>query len=578
MQKRIDAVCRQYQLKACPAITVPGLSSAFICGVFRPVLVLPEGKETADFVLLHELLHLKYFDALQSIGWCILRALHWCNPFLAPVFRIIENDMESLCDQRVLERLLGEDRRLYGQLLLSMANDTYARAPGTSSISNGGKNIAKRITAIVRFKKYPKGMALVSVCVTLLLAGPSIVGSAAAYSSDEYTPRTDYELSHALSMARLNRCTTLAGALDTYAKGLLQGNGIYVAMASSLSKQENLCKDMQNNHDLGLNLDLHYYDPGEGLSEPYPGRGYQIYNITQIAENRYEALLVLPVIRYTDDNGDPLIYPNAAADDEGPLYYSDCYVIVPVTVCKEDAWVVEESGERILSTKSYADATYSPEFSDIPWMAETSAAGNTGTLTMMAKVLYYINNDLVQNTTYSFLGATTSFDMQPKPDAEFEHARVETYTLYDCTDNSTGAYPEFQAGMQTVALGTKEDIKNIDWNYFAEHQKEMLEREAEDLQIKYGDNIPEEAQTALLNFSSSSNQGYYLHSIGVEDDWDYKLADMNGRMIYSVDENTAVFPYGYAIRIFWDQKTAEDFTVVWDENGEVPLEVHLYVK
>lgn len=102
---------------------------------------------------------------------------------------------------RVLERLQGEERREYGLILLNMANEKYARVPGTSSISNGGKNIKRRITAIVRFKKYPKGMALVSVCIGIILIFSMIGGSSYAYSSKEYYPETERELDIAMSIA-----------------------------------------------------------------------------------------------------------------------------------------------------------------------------------------------------------------------------------------------------------------------------------------------------------------------------------------------------------------------------------------
>ena len=85
--------------------------------------------------------------------------------------------MESLCDRRVLEKLEGEERRDYGKILLLMANDRYPRAFGTTSLSNGGKNIAKRIACIAHFKKYPKGMALVSVCIGIMLIQPLFFGS-----------------------------------------------------------------------------------------------------------------------------------------------------------------------------------------------------------------------------------------------------------------------------------------------------------------------------------------------------------------------------------------------------------------
>ncbi|MBP3677068.1 MAG: hypothetical protein J6I97_01840, partial [Agathobacter sp.] len=174
MKQKMLVVCDKYAVNPCKIVAVEGLSSAFICGVIRPVLVVPKNEEIDEKVLLHELLHLKHHDTMQNIGWCMLRSLHWCNPLIHVVINHIENDMESLCDQRVLELLEGEERREYGTILLSMANQKYARIPGTTSISNGGNNISKRIAAIVRFKKYPEGMALVSVCIILTLFWPTI--------------------------------------------------------------------------------------------------------------------------------------------------------------------------------------------------------------------------------------------------------------------------------------------------------------------------------------------------------------------------------------------------------------------
>ncbi|MBQ9346644.1 MAG: M56 family metallopeptidase [Oscillibacter sp.] len=162
VQAALDRNAERYGLPSCPAVAAD-LPSAMVCGVFRPVLALPGGGEPDEKILLHELLHLKYHDTAQNVFWSLLRALHWCNPFLWRVFDHIQNDLESLCDQRVLERLEGEARREYGYLLLGQASIRYARFPGTSSISNGAANIRRRVEAVARFQRYPQGMALVSV-------------------------------------------------------------------------------------------------------------------------------------------------------------------------------------------------------------------------------------------------------------------------------------------------------------------------------------------------------------------------------------------------------------------------------
>ena len=223
---RLEGVAGQYGLKVPRRVVVlPGAESAFVCGPLRPVLVLPE-RAVDDKVLLHELLHLNCGDLWAGVGMCVLRCLHWCNPLLWYCWDQAQNDCEALCDQRVLERLEGEERREYGVILLSMADDKYARAPGTTSMANGGKNIKARIGAIARFKRYPQGVALGSWCVAVVLAVTCLVGTGGAVEMPQYDQRGRF----ALTAALINRPTTVAGALDTYAKSVLCDSPIYFAM------------------------------------------------------------------------------------------------------------------------------------------------------------------------------------------------------------------------------------------------------------------------------------------------------------------------------------------------------------
>lgn len=225
---QLERVAERYGLKIPRRVVVLGAAeSAFVCGPISPVLVLPE-RAVDDKVLLHELLHLKYGDLWAGVGICLLRCLHWCNPLLWYCWNRAQNDSEALCDQRVLERLEGEQRREYGVILLSMAEDKYARAPGTTSMANGGRNIKARIGAIARFKRYPRGVALGARCVAVMLAVTCLAGTGGAVAVPQYDQRGAF----ALSAAMLNRPTTVAGALDTYAKAVLCDSPVYFAMVA----------------------------------------------------------------------------------------------------------------------------------------------------------------------------------------------------------------------------------------------------------------------------------------------------------------------------------------------------------
>ena len=220
-------------------------ATPFLMGVFRPTLVLPMEWDMEEKVLLHELLHLKYQDVLAGWVTTLFRCLHWCNPILWLAFDKIGNDRECLCDQRVLERLEGEERRDYGRVLLSMADNRSIRIPGATTMANGARSVAARIQAIARFKRYPQGMTLVSVCITLSLAYALVAGTPiqALVQESGGTVFAPSSMAGALSTGQLNRPTTVAGALDTYGKGvLLKYDDPYTALlcAAMTAPEENL--------------------------------------------------------------------------------------------------------------------------------------------------------------------------------------------------------------------------------------------------------------------------------------------------------------------------------------------------
>ena len=439
---RLAAVCEKYGLRCSRAVEVEGLPTAFVCGVFRPVLAVPKGG-VDDKVLLHELLHLKYFDAAQGIFWCLIRALHWCNPFMHYVLDRVGNDLESLCDQRVLERLEGEERREYGSILLGMANAKYARAPGTSSISNGGKNISRRIAAIVRFKLYPRGMALASVCIAVVLATPLLLGTASADTGHMH-PGPQRELDRSLAAARTTRCQPPAAALDTYAKGLIYDNGVFLAAASPFEKHEELYAGMRESGADGW-VAYHY----EAIPEQYSvdsGSGYLINNIVS-TENACEAELVFTVSHVAElENGGWLKGENG--DTLTGLY------VVPVRAYEAEGWVVEETGERRfiaadpMVTDTVALARWGNDI--LPWRDTVSVERECGTVTLRRN-LYAVASD----SSMGLAGVPQGYsDSIYRPNAEFKPVAELFCVEYACNEDSL---PEDTAALHMVTLSSTDE-------------------------------------------------------------------------------------------------------------------------
>lgn len=440
---QIAAVCEKYGLRCSRAVEVEGLPTAFVCGVFRPVLAVPKGG-VDDKVLLHELLHLKYFDAAQGIFWCLIRALHWCNPFMHYVLDRVGNDLESLCDQRVLERLEGEERREYGSILLGMANAKYARAPGTSSISNGGRNISRRIAAIVRFKLYPRGMALASVCIAVVLATPLLLGTASADTGHMH-PGPQRELDRSLAAARTTRCQTPAAALDTYAKGLLYDNGVFLAAASPFEKHEELYAGMRESGADGW-VAYHY----EAIPEQYSidsGSGYLINNIVS-TEDGCEAELVLTVSYVADqENGGWLKGENG--DTLTGLY------VVPVRAYEAEGWVVEETGERLfipITDFMVSDPVSLARWGNdiLPWRDTVSVERETGTVTLRRNI-YAMASD----SSIGLAGVPQGYsDSVYRPDAVFRTMAELFCVEYTCNEAN---FPKSVAKLEMLPLGSPDE-------------------------------------------------------------------------------------------------------------------------
>ena len=419
---QLRRVAAQYDLPLCRAVEVEGLPSAFVCGVIRPVLALPAGQAVDDKVILHELLHLKYHDAAWGLLICLFRCLHWCNPLLWYCADRAGNDAEALCDQRVLERLEGEDRRDYGIILLSMASGRYARAPGTSSMANGGRNIRERIEAIARFKRYPAGMALASVCVALVLLFPLVLGQGQTLAKANGLGHSDeLEFHTAMASARLTPCTTAAGALDAYGKAVIEQNGIYRALCAPIDQQA----------DLAAQMEAFAHGPDNWVHEHWesglPGRadhtaGYFLYNLTETAGG-YTAVVVFPLqLAYLDGSDAPPVYET----ENGNAYAAwqavraerqgDRWVVLP-----QGAFQVAELqlAREDLSLLRYGDPA-------LP-AAVTYAADVDGLRLEIAWQTVHTVDNAVETGGSWFFGPSATFDTRPKPSARFDAAMEYSY-------------------------------------------------------------------------------------------------------------------------------------------------------
>ena len=506
------------KIKNIKIISVKGINSAFICGIFSPVLVLPSERETDEKILLHEIMHLKSFDSLQNILWCLLRCLHWCNPFMHYIFNIIGNDMEMLCDQRVLEKLEGEERRDYGVLLLNEVNKKYARMPGTTSVSNGGKNISRRIEAIVRFKKYPKGMALVSVCIAIILSLPCLFVNA-GFSADNniYFPQNEYEYQKALAYVRINRPTTIAGAIDTYAKALMEDSGIMLLATSPTESHQEIINNFDSYFLTDNNIDIYYSD----------GRPFSVFNLTKTGDEKYSAVLAFSI--YEEDV--------EGYSKEEELGFGDT-LFVPIEIFKENNfWVVKETGER-KHTKSYLDASPLLQINcledNAPTLFEDTKQGENGTLCVKTSSVYTIAYGSKNSQDTPFFTGGINYDNNVNLSRDFSSCLIETNYIY------------------TYEGDDYKEVSHVSMEYSADTNAEF-----------------ESEGSSSLNFFSSSTDGSgkSSHSVNIGSEWDKSISINETDSNYDYKKLMEGYNSNRKIAVYVDGKLVDTFTVEVDING-----------
>jgi beta-lactamase regulating signal transducer with metallopeptidase domain len=126
----VGQICSQLGLRRVPAVvTIKEDCSPFVCGLFRPVLVLPGGLLRAldpgqlRQVLLHELAHVKRRDLLW--GWIpeIARMIYFFNPVAHWVGYRIRLERELACDQLAMA-LSGHGAADYAETLVQVVSQT----------------------------------------------------------------------------------------------------------------------------------------------------------------------------------------------------------------------------------------------------------------------------------------------------------------------------------------------------------------------------------------------------------------------------------------------------------------------
>ena len=157
---------RQVRIKVSDRIDSP-----LTYGIFRPVILLPKNiykcdKKTSEYILSHELTHIKRFDVLYKLLMALAVSLHWFNPFAWVMLVLASRDIELSCDEEVVLRKngSGNEREEYALTLIEMEEK---RSFGALASGFGGSSVKERIKSVMQLKK---ASALEKTAAVLLVA------------------------------------------------------------------------------------------------------------------------------------------------------------------------------------------------------------------------------------------------------------------------------------------------------------------------------------------------------------------------------------------------------------------------
>ena len=158
-----------------------------VFGIFRPVLLLPEGiadrlsPEQLQAVLAHELSHVQRRDNLTMAMHMFVEALFWFHPAVWWIKSRLLDEQERACDEEVLR--LGSEPMAYAESLLKVC-EFYVESPLPCVSGMTGSDLKERVGRIMRNQvgetlNRRRKVALIAIGITAS-AIPIVVGMVSA--------------------------------------------------------------------------------------------------------------------------------------------------------------------------------------------------------------------------------------------------------------------------------------------------------------------------------------------------------------------------------------------------------------
>lgn len=150
-------------------------STPMLVGVLAPRIIIPDIEfmpQQLEYILRHELTHLRRLDMVYKWLAVLVTSLHWFNPLMIVIRREINRAGELACDEAVIKNLSAVEKQAYGETLISMvAEHRCSMGVLSTTMCEEKRTLKERLVAIM-------GSGRRSVIVAVMVLVCMIIGAA----------------------------------------------------------------------------------------------------------------------------------------------------------------------------------------------------------------------------------------------------------------------------------------------------------------------------------------------------------------------------------------------------------------
>ena len=146
------------------------VKSPFILGIIKPLIYVPSSMEgeTLDYVITHEMTHIKRRDHWWKPFGFLLLAVYWFNPLCWLAYILLCRDIEMACDEKVIRDMDKGSVAAYSQAILdcSFPRRSIAACP----LAFGEVGVKERVKSVLNYKKPAFCIVIVAVLACIVVA------------------------------------------------------------------------------------------------------------------------------------------------------------------------------------------------------------------------------------------------------------------------------------------------------------------------------------------------------------------------------------------------------------------------